>query len=424
MTISQEKTSQDKTIFILLLILILGWATMPLTLFDVGRYSFPLILFAGIPFSFRMTYRSLSCLTLLIASGLFATLVGVIRGIQVTHMISQNALQVLAITFAAGIAAINWHKYMPSLERAIVIMGIPIVGYGCYQMAARLLHLPGAFLPVTNKQYYAEGGLQLGWEKSEITRASSFFSEPSEFGYYSLWLLVVGLSTENKAIRILAMSLAAAGLLAAQSLGAILGAFVIFAAYSFAQGVSRHLIRNLFLTALVFGGTMAGLNALAPEAFEQLTQRIGFAASFDERADSGRVDHLPACIELFKDSPVWGYGISALNAAGSTGSDITTINYMLVLMERGLVGGLLFFFPWFFLAFRAWLLPRNASGRTFSFLVMVMTICAFCDFSLTYFLPFWLAYGVAASLVLQTHAPTREKSSSQVSQPYHASFAS
>jgi hypothetical protein len=416
--------SQDKTVFILLIILILGWATQPLTLFDIGRYSFPLILFAGLPFCIRMTYRSLSCLTLIVASSIFAVMVGVIRGIQLTHMLSQGTLQILAITFAAGVAAINWHKYMPSLERAIVFLGIPIVTYGVYQMAARLLHLPGAFLPVTNKQYYAEGGLQLGWEKSEITRASSVFSEPSELGYYGLWLLVIGLSSENKKIRILALSSAAAGLLAAQSLGAILGAFVIFTAYCVAQGVSRHLIRQLFLTALVFGGSLAALNAFAPEAYEQFSQRIGFAASFDERADSGRVDHLPACIELFKGSPVWGYGISALNAAGSTGSDITTIGYMLVLMERGIVGAVLFFFPWFFLAFRAWLLPRNASGRMFALLVMVLTICAFFDFAITYFLPFWLAYGVAASLVLQTHAPTREESRSSISQPYRASFAS
>jgi hypothetical protein len=400
-------TIQPKTtLWVLLFIFVLGWGTQTLSLFDVGRYSFPLILFAGLPFFILMTYRSLSFLVLPIASSIFAIAVGLLQGLEISHIVSQAALQLMAIAFAAGIAAINWHKYRICLEQVIVFSGIPIVLYGCYQMPARVLHLPLAFLPVTNKQYYIDGGLQRDWDKAEATRASSVFSEPSELGFYCLWLLVIGLSSKSKTLKWISISLAAVGILVSQSLSAVLGAVVVLVAYCFVQGISRQLLRQLLVLAVVGCGAVLALKPLAPEAFERFSERITEAASFDERADSGRVDHLPACIELIKASPVWGYGISSMSAAGSDGADVTTINYVMVWMERGTVGALLFFAPWFLIALRAWWLPRNTEGRTLSFLLLAMTLYSYGSFSITYFLPFWLALGVSASLVLHTYART------------------
>ena len=51
-------------------------------LFDVGRYSFPLILFAGLPFCLCITYRSLVSLALPIASSIFAVAVGLLQGVR------------------------------------------------------------------------------------------------------------------------------------------------------------------------------------------------------------------------------------------------------------------------------------------------------------------------------------------------------
>jgi hypothetical protein len=401
--------SSKAILFLLLLLFVLGWSTESLTLFDIGRYSFPLILFVGLPFSVLLTYRSLSFLLLPIVSSIFAVTVGFLQGVEVSHILSQAVLQTLAITFAAGIAAINWHQHRNSLERVIVAMGIPIVGYGCYQMLARVAHLPGAFLPVTNQQYYVEGGLQRDWDKAEVTRASSVFSEPSELGYYCLWLLVIGLSTENKKIRILSISLAVIGILLSQSLSAVLGAVAICLAYFIVQGISRQIVRKIFLLAVVSAAVAVAFKSLAPTAFDRFSERIVQAASFDGRADSGRVDHLPACIELIKASPVWGYGLSGMAAAGRDGADVTTVNYVMVWLERGTIGALLFFVPWFTLAIRACWLPRNAGGRTLSFLLLTMTLYSFSSFSITYFLPFWLAFGVSASLVLHTHVRANTK---------------
>ena len=404
-------TISSKTIlFLLLLLFVLGWSTQSLSLFDIGRYSFPLILFVGLPFTLLITYRSLSFLVLPITSSILAIAVGFLQGVEVSHILSQAALQTQAIAFAAGIAAINWHQHRKSLERVIVMPGIPIVGYGCYQMLARMTHLPGAFLPVTNQQYYVEGGLQRDWDKAEVTRASSVFSEPSELGYYCLWLLVIGLSTDSKKIRILSISLAAVGILVSQSLSAVLGAVAICLAYFIVQGISRRILRHIFLLAVVCAGVAMGFKSLAPAAFDRFSERIAEAASFDGRADSGRIDHLPACIELIKASPVWGYGLSGMAAAGRDGADVTTVNYIMVWLERGTLGALLFFLPWFTLAVRAWLLPYNAAGRTLSFLLLTMTLYSFTSFSVTYFLPFWLALGVSASVVLHTYVRTTTKS--------------
>ena len=287
------KIRSKKTMLLVLLVFIVGWSTETFSLFDVGRYSFPLILFAVLPFVICMTYRSLASFGLLIGSSVFAIVIAFLQGVETSHILSQAALQALAIAFAAGVNAIEWHDFTGLIERVIVFLGIPIVVYACYQMVARMQHLPGAFLPITNKQYYADGGLQLGWEKAEISRASSIFSEPSELGYYCLWLFVIALSTNNKKIRIVSISLAATGILVSQSLSAVLGATVVFLAYCVIQGISRHLLRQILLVAAGFGATVLPLKLLAPEAFDHFSERIVQAASFDERADSGRVDHLP-----------------------------------------------------------------------------------------------------------------------------------
>ena len=105
--------------------------------------------------------------------------------------------------------------------------------------------------------------------------------------------------------------------------------------------------------------------------------------------------------------------------AGPDGADVTTVNYVMVLLERGTLGALLFFIPWFSLALRAWLLPRDASGRTFAFLLSIMTLCSFWYFSITYFLPFWFAFGVSASLVSHSHGSLSSKSVARAAEPLY-----
>ena len=386
-------------IALILTLFIAGWATQGLTLFDVGHYSFPLILFAAIPFCFRVSTRSAGFLVLSIASSIFAVLIAVLEGADSTHIVSQSILQGLAIVFAGGVASINWRLHLDTLAKAIVGLGIPIVFYAGYQMVARAAHLPFAFLPITNKQYYIDGGLQRDWDKAEVTRASSLFSEPSELGFYCLWLIVFGFSCKSRSLRTSALVLGCAGILFSQSLSAVLGVFVLMAVYLLSHRVSASTIRQLGAMAVIAVVAIGLMKPLVPEAFDRLADRLTQAATLDERADSGRVDHLPACWRIFSESPVWGHGISSLAAASSSGSDVTTVNYAMLLMERGLIGTALFLIPWFTVTAKAWLLPAESQGRSVALLLMVMTLYSFWNFSLTYFLPFWFAFGVAASLV-------------------------
>jgi O-Antigen ligase len=376
-----------------------GWATQGLTLFDVGRYSFPLIYFAAVPFCYKFNARSFNFLAFPILSSFFAVMVAFLEGADSKHILSQSILQCLAILFAGGVASIDWRKHLDTLSKCIVGLGIPIVAYAGYQMAARIAHWPFAFLPITNQQYYIDGGLQRDWDKAEVTRASSVFSEPSELGFYCLWLVVLGLACNNGRLRIAAMLLGCTGILFSQSLSAVLGGFVVLIAYLLSHRVSSQTLKQIAVMGILTLSLIGLMKPLAPEAFDRLSDRLTQAATLDERADSGRVDHLPACWRIFSESPVWGHGISSLAAATSSGSDVTTVNYAMLLMERGLIGTIFFLVPWITLTFRVWRLPEALPGRSMALLLMVMTLYSFWNFSLTYFLPFWFALGFAASIV-------------------------
>jgi hypothetical protein len=394
---------------IILTVFLLGWATQGLTLFDVGRYSFPLILFASVPFCLRWKNDHAGFLVLPIASSIFALCVAMIEDVPFSHIFSQTVLQALAILFAGGAASIDWPKHLKTLIRVTVGIGVPIVGYAGYQMIARAAHLPFAFLPITNKQYYIDGGLQRDWDKDGITRASSVFSEPSELGFFCLWLLALGLAQKSGKLRNIALALGIAGILFSQSLSAVLGAFVLLLVFLLSNPLNKQMLKQLGFGILAAVAAVALMKPLVPEAFDRLSERVDLAVHLDDRADSGRVDHLPAIWKVITDSPVYGHGISSLAVATSTGgNDTTTINYAMLLMERGVLGATLFFIPWFSFTVRAWMMPTDYPGRSVALLIMVATLYSYCSFSLTYFLPFWLALGIAASVVNSYRAELSE----------------
>jgi hypothetical protein len=389
--------------YLLFSLFLVGWITEEFSVVDFGRYSFPLLYFAALPFCLRATSRSILFLMLPVVSTFFGVLVALLDGFDRAPIISQGGLQVLAILFAAGVASIDWRRYIGTFARALVIAAVPVVAYGGYQMLARATHLPYAFLPVTNQQYYAEGGLQRGWEKAEFTRASSFFVEPSAFGYFCLWLVVLGLSLEKGRLRYAALGLAFSGILFSQSLSAVLGVGVLLLVYFFTHPISVSLVRQVVILVLLSGLAILIVPPLIPQAFTRFSDRIQEALSLDERADSGRVDHLPACWAIFKDAPVWGHGLSTLASAEVNGNDITTVTYALLLMERGLVGAVLFLVPWVYIGVRSGLRSSADPCRTLALLLSALNLYNFSISSILYSLPFWFSLGITASLVLDTH---------------------
>ena len=399
--------SNDRPTTFYIWLVVLGCATMDFTVLDMGKYSILLIYIAAVPFCWKVTRRSLTFLLLPLISTALAVLVSFLQGnVNPMGIASQGALQLLAIFFAAGVAALDWRKYFTSLSKSMVAVGLPIVVFGGYQMFARIYHWKFAFLPVTNQQAYAVGGLQRGWEKSVFTRASSLFAEPSEFGYYCLWLMILGLSSKGKA-RILALCLAFSGMLFSQSLSGALGVAVLLIAYVSVNPISFNIVRHAAIVVIASVIAVLAIQPLAPEAFDKFSERITQAVTLDNRADSGRVDHLPANWESFKEAPIWGKGLASITAAEDNGVDVTTFTYLLVLIERGLVGGFFFMAPWFWLAYRATKLPVGDALRTPCILLSVLSLYTFANSAIVYTLTYWLALGICASCVLGTYLPVR-----------------
>ncbi len=391
----------------LIWLFVLGMASFEFSLFDVaGRYSVPLIYLAAIPFCLKTTWRSLTFLILPILSFLLAAIVGLLQGgISPMAVASQGALQILAIFFAAGVASINWRNHINTMTQAMVAVGLPIVAFGGYQMFARTYRWKYAFLPVTNQQAYALGGLQRGWEKDPFTRASSTFVEPSEFGYYCLWLMLLGLTAVNGRLRLFALGLSFLGIMFSQSLSAVLGAALLLICYVSVSSISANVIRQIAIVLLASVMAIFSFQPLVPEAFDKFYKRIEQAVTLNKEADSGRVDHLPENWERFTNSPVWGEGLASISSAEVNGTDVTTFTYFLMLIERGIVGTFFFMVPWVWLGWRAMKMPKTDNFRTVCILLSALNLYVFSYSSMAYTLPFWLALGICASCILRTYLP-------------------
>jgi hypothetical protein len=389
-------------------VFVLGWASIGYTVFDVGKYSILLIYIAAIPFCTWITVRSFSFVMLPLVSTIFSVTVGMLQHVPTMSIISQAALQLLSILFAAGVASLDWRKHLLTLTKAMVVVAVPIVLYGIYQLIARPTHRAYAFLPVTNQQAYADGGLQRGWGKDPFYRASSFFVEPSDYGYYCLWLLVLGLSASKGRWRYCAIGLALAGILSAQSLSGVLGVGLVLLVYVVSNPISVRVVRQIAIVGLFCILAVFAVQPLVPQAFAKFSLRIEQALSLNSEADSGRVDHLPACWAIISDAPVWGHGIASINSADQNGTDVTSISYALLLMERGAVGTIFFLAPWLLIGVRSRLMPAADTFRTPAILLTGLHLYCFSTFSLAYFLPFWLSLGITASLVLGTYKPATE----------------
>lgn len=408
--ISQSKTALTNFFIVLF---ILGWVTQEFSLFNAGRYSILLVYLAAIPFCQRITQRSITFVLLPLISTALAAIVSFLGGgATATGIASQGALQLLAILFAAGVASIDWRKHFAPFAKSLVLIGAPIVAFGGYQMIARVKHLKLAYLPVTNLQEYATGNLQRGWEKEHFTRASAVFVEPSEFGYFCLWLLVIGLSITNTKgqgslvrWRFWAIVLAFSGLLFSQSLAGALGVAVLFVAYLAVNPINFGALRQIAVVIAVSVMVIFAFEPLMPDAFEAFSQRIKQAVSLDDRADSGRVDHLPANWSFFTEEPVWGHGLASVSSADANGVDVTTFTYFLMLIERGLVGTVLFMTPWFWLGFKALRLPKSDDMRTFCVLLSALHLYTFATSAMAYLLPYWLSLGICASCILACYKP-------------------
>ena len=397
--------SQRRQITFLIVLFVLGSVSQEFSLFDVGKYSIPLVYLAAIPFCLKTTQRSITFLALPIVSFVLAALIGLLAHINPMAIASQGALQLLAIFFAAGVASIDWRLYLGTLAKWMAVVGTPIVLFGGYQMFARTYRWKYDFLPVTNQQAYAVGGLQRGWEKPHFTRASAIFVEPSELGYFCLWLMLLGLTAANARLRLFLIILAFAGIMFSQSLSAVLGAVVLLVCYVAASSISFKVVRQAAIILLISVIVIFSLQPLMPKAFDTFYDRIEQAVRLDNRADSGRVDHLPENWYMFKTAPTWGGGLASISSADSNGTDVTTFTYFVMLIERGIVGTVFFLVPWVWLGWRAIQMPKADTFRPACIMFSALNLYTFSYSSMAYTPSYWLALGICASCILRTYLP-------------------
>ena len=180
---------------------------------------------------------------------------------------------------------------------------------------------------------------------------------------------------------------------------------MLFLVYLMTHSPSTRMIRQGAALVLVSALALAVVPPLMPEAFSRFSDRIQQAFTLDQRADSGRVDHLPACWTIIKDAPLWGHGLASIASTEINDIDSTTVAYAMLLMERGVIGTVFLIAPWIYIGIQSWLLPRHDTSRTCILLLTALQLYTFWTSSIVPFLPFWLSLGVTSSLLLRPDVP-------------------
>ncbi len=379
----------DRCQLFLLGLFLLGWLHNGFTLYDVGTRSITLLHVASmlfIPFCFT---RWLYVFTPVLASTMIAAATAfTIAGEQ--RYGSHFLQQCLGVAVAAGAASLDWPRLIQHVRRLLAVTSVPVIAYAAYQVIARPAGLPYAFLRLSNQQQYAISGLQRGFDKPHFSRASSVFVEPSDLGYYSLWLLCFGLTARSALIRYVLLAEATLGILFSQSLGAAVGAILLIGTHLWPRGN-----KGAMIGAAVLLAALAGLSVYwLPGASEQFGHRLALAAQLNVKADSLRITRIPSNVSVFLGAPMLGHGLARSAECEPNG---IAIGYLFILIERGVLGTLLFLCPYIW---GLWCHVRRVRqlddlGQA-GLLVAVMNAYALSTFAMIYFQPFWLALGFAA----------------------------
>jgi hypothetical protein len=281
----------------------------------------------------------------------------------------------------------------------MLVMAVPVMIYGGYQMVGRPSGLPYAYLPMTNQQVWDVTQAGYDWQKNTssgtalhayMTRPASVFPEPSDLGYFSLWLVCIGLASVKGRLDKALLVLGSAGLLMSQSLGAVIGAACILVVYA----AKKRRIRRYIEASAVVLGVVAAAYWWRSDSFRPFLSRLSAASSLDVSADSGRITMVPYLLGVIAEAPILGHGLSSTaivtpNGAGGLG-------YLALAVERGLVGTLLFLAPyvWAFgvLVFRR--IRFESPAMETAILLSVVNLYNFASFAKLYFLPLWLALGI------------------------------
>ncbi|HSM03749.1 MAG TPA: hypothetical protein VK858_03980, partial [Longimicrobiales bacterium] len=292
-----------------------------------------------------------------------------------------------------------------TVKRLIVPAAVLVMALAAYQVPARAFDLPGAWLPITNAQISGDEGFQRGFtramEGDTFTRASSFFPEPSDLGRFSAWLGLLGLlgPTRKSAAGAVLIGLGVLGVVLSQSVGGLvaLGAGVGLAALFGSRRVSfgGGLIR--VIGVLLVLGT-AVLVAAQFELLTPLVERLAGIASGDtDLARTQRFADLAVVTVAAMEYPLLGLGLGAVGDL--PGSPLVSIGYLVLILERGLIGTLLFVGALLWIGFNGMRGRARAERLGFVSSWSMLELVLLINFAMIYFPTLYFAVGVGLRAV-------------------------
>ncbi len=394
-------SSRYQTWSILIPLFLLGWVTYAFALYNVAeRYSITLLLVVSLLLtvvglgSKRLLTVPVACL---LSSGLLAWLVAIFSYSYPEKTLTHLVQYLLAVGAMAGAHSIDWEIAFPRFRRAILWIAGITLAYGAYQFVARKHGLPFAFLPMTNLQLGSDEGLQRGAMNlmrgaSYFTRVSSFFPEPSDLGRFMLWVFAVGYASAKGRLRLALICTGLAGVIISQSMGGLVGVpFLVVVATLLKRDFRRVLL--FFVMGAVIA---AAMYKFVPQAFHALGTRAGLIVTEREQylLQSGRFADVEDNIRVFRDSPFVGYGLASLKH--EVPDNVVASAWELLLIERGLLGTILFMAP-FFWAFGRLGLSGGKSNemRNVALMLLIVEIYMFATFSTVFFPATYVALGFA-----------------------------
>ncbi|MFY3743828.1 hypothetical protein ACOQFB_07960 [Anaeromyxobacter sp. Red801] len=257
----------------------------------------------------------------------------------------------LTMTAAASVR-FSW-KSFDRLIPALGLCYVLVIVYGVYQVFARRNGWPYAFLTVTNPSLAEEtGGVQAGAFSDAswvyVSRASSFFVEPTNFGMFLGYGTAISLAVLERGGKYtrwgtVGLALTGAGFAANQSLTAVLvcGAVLCLAAARAALLASATRVAAMVVAITAAAAIMSAL----PGVGEMIGGRL---ADLSVEQSSGRFSSLPRVLSALEERPLgWGF-------AGHAWLGEMIHNGVLIFLVMFGFAGLLLPVVWVLWILRAW----------------------------------------------------------------------
>lgn len=325
---------------------LVGWLSYPYLVINISGYSltalhvFVLLTLVSLRRIDRTVF--IACLGI-IASFLFASVVGIFFYTTITKFLThglQTLFCVLTIIFFTRYDLSN-----AVAQKLLCITVLIVLAYLVYQLAGRFQGWDYTFLKIRNLQLSSDGnssGFQRGYHllgtRILELRPNSFFIEPGTLGYFCAGMALLIIKPTYKIVALI-------GLLFSMSLGA-------YFIYSFTL-LCKLLIEKRFfrlsviiLISIILFAALHNFSDMFRLNISERILRVFWDGGF---SGEKRFRHIEVFYDFFTNSPVYGYGLYGEKIV--LGDTALSMVYQMLLVERGIIGLVLYMSPIVFLGF-------------------------------------------------------------------------